>query len=90
VLHAQVLDHPVHASFPIHVLVSVRVFAVQPIHNVSLEMLEEVDFGFERGWVCGDGMGGALGSWGTQGGRASGIGGGGNIVKVTVKLLASK
>jgi hypothetical protein len=46
-LHAKVLLHKVHTFRPVDVLKRVIVFTVQPIHDVSFEMLQQVDLALQ-------------------------------------------
>ena len=41
-LHPQILLHPLHPLLPTHILKGILVLAVQPIHDISLKMFQQV------------------------------------------------
>lgn len=46
-LHAEILLYPFHALLAANILERVCVLAIEPVHNIPLEMLEQVHFAFK-------------------------------------------
>jgi hypothetical protein len=55
-LHPQILLHPLHPLLPLRIHVRIIVLPIQPLHDVLLKVLQQIDLGLELVRVLGGGV----------------------------------
>ena len=55
-LHPQILLHPLHPLLPLRIHKRILILPIQPLHDVLLKVLEQIDLGLELFRVLGSGI----------------------------------